>query len=334
MIVVGFFLDALPKRTSYSLILNFIEAILWYQIYHIEWNIQRVRCNLPSSSLAMKTMGIIIDVEGQWAFAIPRFIVKYPWITQFIDKIRHSLKAFPVLKETLNRIEKGGRWFVVSGHTPRIYHKPEYLELVYKIHSIEYLIWLLEILMEIEKEDHIKHEKAKAWKEMSSDKPKHRRRSQTSLAYVHAKPLKESAGLRSKSIHHRSHSMNDTPILNQEASNDLTQAEPLAQDESLLPPENIKVASALSPHIDMIIDELIKDINWCGDELDENKNANFIQAGLNIIEHINPWRCSSRAKQQYRRVDVLSIAEKNELMKRLTVITDYLINLFPDINAS
>ena len=293
MIDARIFMDVLPGEASPSLILNFIEALLWYQIYHIEWNIQRVLCDFSNNRLIMKTYGIILNVEAQWRLAIPKLTMEHPWITPFLDKIGHSLKVFPVLKETLKRIERGGRWFVVSGRTPTIQHKPEYVELVYKIHSIEYLIWMLENLIEIEKEEankiqgNVKHDDES--KSSSNEVPSGNEVNSTAQA---SPPIEPSI-------------------------------EPPAQDE------NIRVSTDLSPYIDVIIDELIKEINWCGDELDEGKEKKSIQAGLKTLARIDPWRYSTSVKQKHRRIDMLSVDEKNELMKRLTDITDYIIELFP-----
>lgn len=365
MIDIRIFIDTLPRETSSSLILNFMEALLWYQIYHIEWNIQRVRYNFPNNRLIMKIYEIIINVEAQWGLAIPKFTIKYPWIDPFLDKIRHSLKVFPVLKETLERIECGGKWFVVSGRTPTIYHKPEYVELVYKIHSIEYLIWTLENLIDIEKEevnriqDNIKLQRHKHFKPKVHFQHDDNETEQImNNRDVHDDQVKDKfitsvindgkIGVdKSKSSphkHHRTNSGNEAPspieVISNVSSetgneiNSLSQAlssiEPVAQDESLCPPENIRVSTVLSPHIDMIIDELIKEINWCGDELEERKEEKSIQAGLNILAHIDPWRYSTSVKQKHRRIDMLSVDEKNELMKRLADATNYLIELFPD----
>ena len=107
---------------------------------------------------------------------------------------------------------------------------------------------------------------------------------------------------------------------------------PIAQDESPLPPGDIKVSTILSPHIDMIIDEVIKEINWCSDELEKSKEENYIQASLSIIEHVDPWMSYTSQKPKYKRVDLLSMEEKNELMHHLTNLTEYLLNLFPDPN--
>lgn len=377
MIDARIFIDTLPRGTSPSLILNFIEALLWYQIYNIEWNIQRVRFNFPNNRLIMKIYESIIDLEVQWSLAIPKLTIKHPWITPFVDKIRHSLKVFPVLKETLKRIERGGRWFVVSGHTPTIYHKPEYIELVYKIHSIEYLIWTLENLINIEKEEvnriqentevqRHKHFKHKVHVQKHNDNETEQIMNNTD---VHDKPLekKDDGQVKDKSLitsinndekitvdrskssphkHHRTNSRNEVPpspieVISNASSetgngqegneiNSLSSIEPVAQDESLCPSGNIRVSTVLSPHIDMIIDEIIKEINWCGDELDEKKDENLIQAGLTILAHVDPWRSSANVKQKYRRIDMLTDDEKNELMKRLTDVTNYLIELFPD----
>lgn len=351
MIDVRIFIDTLPKETSSSLILNFMEALLWYQIYHIEWNIQRVRRNFSNNRLIMKTYEIIINVEAQWSLAIPKFTIKYPWIVPFLDKIRHSLKVFPVLKETLERIENGGRWFVVSGRTPTIYHKPEYVELVYKIHSIEYLIWTLENLINIEKEEvnriqeniklqHHKHFKPKVHFQKHDDNETEQIMNSTDAHDDQVKDKSitsinnEKIGAdKSKSSPHRTNSGNEV-ISNDQEGNEINKAlssiEPVAQDESLCPPENIRVSTVLFPHIDMIIDELIKEINWCGDELDEKKEEKSIQAGLNILADIDPWRYSTSVKQKHRRIDMLSVDEKNELMKRLADATNHLIELFPD----
>lgn len=365
MIDVRIFIDTLPRETSSSLILNFMEALLWYQIYHIEWNIQRVRRNFLNNRLIMKIYEIIADVEAQWSLSIPKFTIKYPWITPFLDKIRHSLKVLPVLKETLKRIENGGKWFVVSGRTPTNYHKPEYVELVYKIHSIEYLIWMLENLINIEKEEanriqeniklqHHKHFKPKVHFQKHHDNETEQI---MNIRVVHDDQVKdksitsindEKIGVdESKSSshkHHRTNSGNEAPspieVISNVSSetgneiNSLSQAlptiEPVAQDESLYPPGNIRVSTVLSPHIDMIIDELIKEINWCGDELDERKEEKSIQAGLNILARIDPWRYSTSVKQKHGRIDMLSVDEKNELMKRLADATNYLIEMFPD----
>lgn len=107
---------------------------------------------------------------------------------------------------------------------------------------------------------------------------------------------------------------------------------PITQDESLLPPGDIKVSTVLSSHIDMIIDEVIKEINWCSDEFEKSKEENYIQASLSIIEHVDPWMSYTSQKPKYKRVDLLSMEEKNELMHHLTNLTEYLLNLFPDPN--
>lgn len=303
MIDVRFFIDALPIGTSPSLILNFIEALLWYQIYHIEWSIQRVRCNSSNNMLIMKTYNIIIDVEAQWRIDISKFTIKHPWIISFFDKIKHSLKVFPVLKETLKRIECGGKWFVVSGRTPTIYHKPEYIELVYKIHSIEYLIWTLEHLIDIEKEE----------ANRIQENIKHKDHFQSMMLMnntdAHDDQVKDKSLIVSFNDESKSSSETGNEI------NSLTQA--LSQDE------NIRVSTGLSPHINMIIDEIIKEINWYEDELDE-------KTGLKILVHADPWRCSTSVKQKHRRIDMLSADEKNELMERLTDVINHLIELFPD----
>lgn len=371
MIDARIFIDALPIETSPSLILNFIEALLWYQIYHIEWNIQRVRCNFSNNILIMKTYNIIIDVEAQWRIDISKFTIKHPWTTPFFDKIKHSLKVFPVLKETLKRIECGGKWFVVSGRTPTIYHKPEYIELVYKIHSIEYLIWTLECLIDIEKEEANRiQENIKVQQHKHFEHKVHFQKHETmNNTDVHDKLLKkkgddqvkdksliasindEKIGLDgSKSSSHLHHSGNEaspSPIEaisnnSSETGNDqegneinsLTQAlssiEPVSQDESLYPPENIRVSTGLSTHINMIIYEIIKEINWYEDELDEEKGEKSIQAGLKILVRADPWRYSTSVKQKHKRIDMLSDDEKNELMKRLDDVINYLIELFPD----
>lgn len=365
MIDARFFIDALPIETSPSLILNFIEALLWYQIYHIEWNIQRVRCNSSNNILIMKTYNIIIDVEAQWRIDISRFAIKHPWITPFFDKIKHSLKVFPVLKETLKRIECGGKWFVVSGRTPTIYHKPEYIELVYKIHSIEYLIWTLECLIDIEKEEanriqeNIKVQQHKRF-EHKVHYQKHETMNNTDDHddQVKDKSLITSFNDESKSSLHKHHGTNSeneaisnnssetgneaspSPIeaisnSSSETGNDqegneinsLTQAlssiEPVSQDESLYPPENIRVSTGLSPHINMIIDEIIKEINWYEDKLNE-------KTGLKIPVRADPCRRSTSVKQKHRRIDMLSDDEKSELMKRLDDVINYIIELFPD----
>lgn len=365
MIYVRIFIDALPRETSPNLILNFMEALLWYQIYHIEWNIQRVRCNFSNTRLIMKTYEIINIIETQWRFAIPKFTTKYPWITAFDDKISHSLKVLPVLKETLKRIENGGKWFVVSGRTPTNYHKPEYVELVYKIHSIEYLIWMLENLISIEKEEanriqeniklqHHKHFKPKVHFQKHHDNETEQIMNNTdvhddqvkdkSITSINDEKIGVDESKSSSHKHHRTNSGNEAPspieVISNVSSetgneiNSLSQAlpsiEPVAQDESLYPPGNIRVSTVLSPHIDMIIDELIKEINWCGDELDERKEEKSIQAGLNILARIDPWRYSTSVKQKHGRIDMLSVDEKNELMKRLADATNFLIEMFPN----
>lgn len=342
MIDARFFIDALPIETSPSLILNFIEALFWYQIYHIEWNIQRVRCNSSNNILIMKTHNIIIDVEAQWRIDISRFTIKHPWITPFFDKIKHLLKVFPVLKETLKRIECGGRWFVVSGRSPTIYHKPEYIELVYKIHSIEYLILTLEHLIDIEKEEANRiQENIKVQKhdDNETEQTMNNIGDHDKLLEKKDKSLIASFNDESKSSLHKHHGTNseNEAISNNSSetgndqegneNNSLTQAlssiEPVSQDESLYPPENIRVSTGLSPHINMIIDEIIKEINWYEDELEE-------KTGLKILVRADPWRHSTNVKQKHRRIDMLSDDEKNELMKRLDDDINYLIELFPD----
>lgn len=351
MIDARIFIDALPIETSPSLILNFIEALLWYQIYHIEWNIQRVRCNFSNNILIMKTYNIIIDVEAQWRIDISKFTIKHPWTTPFFDKIKHSLKVFPVLKETLKRIECGGKWFVVSGRTPTIYHKPEYIELVYKIHSIEYLIWTLECLIAIEKEEANRIQeniKVQQHKHFEHDNETEQTMNNTDDHddQVKDKSLIASFNDRSKSSLHKHHgtnsengaiSNNSSETGNDQEGNEinsLTQAlssiEPVSQDESLYPPENIRVSTGLSTHINMIIYEIIKEINWYEDELDEEKGEKSIQAGLKILVRADPWRYSTSVKQKHKRIDMLSDDEKNELMKRLDDVINYLIELFPD----
>lgn len=346
MIDARIFIDALPIETSPSLILNFIEALLWYQIYHIEWNIQRVRRNSSNNILIIKTYNIIIDVEAQWRIDISKFTIKHPWTTPFFDKIKHSLKVFPVLKETLKRIECGGKWFVVSGRTPTIYHKPEYIELVYKIHSIEYLIWTLECLIDIEKEEanriqeNIKVQQHKRF-EHKVHFQKHEIMNNTDGHddQVKDKSLITSFNDESKSSLHKHHgtnsengaiSNNSSETRNDQEGNEnnsLTQAlssiEPVSQDESLYPPENIRVSTGLSPHINMIIDEIIREINWYEDKLNE-------KTGLKIPVRADPWRRSTSVKQKHRRIDMLSDDEKNELMKRLDNVINYFIELFPD----
>lgn len=330
MIDVRFFIDALPIGTSPSLILNFIEALLWHQIYHIEWCIQHVRCNSSNNMLIMKTYNIIIDVEAQWRIDISKFIIKHPQIIQFFDKIKHSLKVFPVLKETLKRIECGGKWFVVSGRTPTIYHKPEYIELIYKIHSIEYLILTLEHLIDIEKEEadriqeNIKHDDNETRETMNNtDDHDDQAKDKSLITSFNDEKIDADRSKSSSNKHHRTNSLIEVISNDQEGNviNSLTQAlssiEPVSQDE------NIRVSTGLSPHINMIIDEIIKEINWCEDELDE-------RTGLKILAHIDPWRRSTSVKQKHRRIDMLSADEKNELMERLTDVINHLIELFPD----
>ena len=354
MIDARFFIDALPIETSPSLILNFIEALLWYQIYHIEWNIQRVRCNFSNNILIMKTYNIIIGVEAQWRIDISKFTIKHPWITPFFDKIKHSLKVFPVLKETLERIECGGKWFVVSGRTPTIYHKPEYIELVYKIHSIEYLIWTLECLIDIEKEEanriqenikvqqhkHFEHDNETGQTMNNIGDYDDQVKDKSLIASINDEKIGLDGSKSSSHLHHSGNEASPSPIEaisnnSSETGNDqegneinsLTQAlssiEPVSQDESLYPPENIRVSTDISPHINMIIDEIIKEINWYEDELNE-------KTGLKILVRADPWRHSTSVKQKHRRVDMLSADEKNELMKRLDNVINYFIELFPD----
>lgn len=364
MIDARFFIDALPIETSPSLILNFIEALLWYQIYHIEWNIQRVRCNSSNNILIMKTYNIIIDVEAQWRIDISKFTIKHPWTTPFFDKIKHSLKVFPVLKETLKRIECGGKWFVVSGRTPTIYHKPEYIELVYKIHSIEYLIWTLECLIDIEKEEanriqgnikvqqhkyfehkvHFqKHDDNETEQTMNNTDAHDKlleKKDKSLIASINDEKIGLDGSKSSSHLHHSGNEASPSPIEaisnnSSETGNDqegnennsltqtLSSIEPVSQDESLYPPENIRVFTGLSPHINMIIDEIIREINWYEDKLNE-------KTGLKIPVRADPWRRSTNVKQKHRRIDMLSDDEKNELMKRLDNVINYFIELFPD----
>lgn len=273
MLLVESFIAALPKYTSVDDVFDLIVSLFWYQIYYLESRIQHVRRHFPNCRLCMDLTAQIQELETKWIFAYPKIITHHPLVRLCLDKHLIMMRqVFGTLKDTIKRIEKGGKWISFSGKTPYTYHRAEYLELSYRTISLNYLVGMLKEFKDLTVEPIELNKKRK--------RPKH---------------------------------FHITPTIVTIQSVNLTN-----------PADN------LYPVIDLFVDRIMVEINWCWKELGNNDKKDYIKAGLTLLNGIDLNEIHNGRLSKVGDVRILSEEEKIDIEERLVHITDFLIHILPN----